>query len=139
MQENQTEKKSILRVVIHSFFVVPLIISIFAVMIFLVIRIMTSEPNSARDYLEDVKIGGTTKRWQGAFELSKLLSNPKMVPKDEMFAWTFGRNVLHSMVNSVSPHKDACEFFSFGAKILINTHDTPKTQKEKHHSELAGK
>ena len=85
MQENQTEKKSILRVVIHSFFVVPLIISIFAVMIFLVIRIMTSEPNSARDYLEDVKIGGTTKRWQGAFELSKLLSNPKMVPKDEMF------------------------------------------------------
>ena len=86
MQENQTEKKSILRVVIHSFFVVPLIISIFAVMIFLVIRIMTSEPNSARDYLEDVKIGGTTKRWQGAFELSKLLSNPKMVPKDEMFA-----------------------------------------------------
>ena len=55
-------------------------------MIFLVIRIMTSEPNSARDYLEDVKIGGTTKRWQGAFELSKLLSNPKMVPKDEMFA-----------------------------------------------------
>lgn len=86
MQENQTEKKSILRVVIHSFFVVPLIISIFAVMIFLVIRIMTSEPNSARDYLEDVKIGGTTKRWQGAFELSKLLSNPKMVPKDDMFA-----------------------------------------------------
>ena len=86
MQENQTEKKSVLRVVIHSFFVVPLIISIFAVMIFLVIRIMTSEPNSARDYLEDVKIGGTTKRWQGAFELSKLLSNPKMVPKDDMFA-----------------------------------------------------
>ena len=84
MQENQTEKKSVLRVVIHSFFVVPLIISIFAVMIFLVIRIMTSEPNSARDYLEDVKIGGTTKRWQGAFELSKLLSNPKMVPKDDI-------------------------------------------------------
>ena len=46
---------------------------------------MTTEPNSARDYLEDVKIGGTTKRWQGAFELSKLLSNPKMIPKDEMF------------------------------------------------------
>ena len=45
---------------------------------------MTSEPNSARDYLEDVKIGGTTKRWQGAFELSKLLSNPKMVPKDDI-------------------------------------------------------
>ena len=64
---------------------VPFIIAIFAVIIFLVIRLMTTEPNSARDYLEDVKIGGTTKRWQGAFELSKLLSNPKMIPKDEMF------------------------------------------------------
>ena len=85
MQENQTEKKSTLQVVVHSFFVVPLIIAVFAVMIFLFIRLMTSEPNSARDYLQDVNIGGTTKRWQGAFELSKLLSNPKMVPKDEMF------------------------------------------------------
>ena len=85
MQENHTEKKSVLQVVIHSFFVVPFIIAIFAVIIFLVIRLMTTEPNSARDYLEDVKIGGTTKRWQGAFELSKLLSNPKMIPKDEMF------------------------------------------------------
>ena len=85
MQENHTEKKSVLQVVIHSFFVVPFIIAIFAVIIFLVIRLMTNEPNSARDYLEDVKIGGTTKRWQGAFELSKLLSNPKMIPKDKMF------------------------------------------------------
>ena len=85
MQENQTEKKSTLQVVVHSFFVVPLIIAVFAVVIFLFIRLMTSEPNSARDYLQDVKIGGTTKRWQGAFELSKLLSNPKMVPKDDLF------------------------------------------------------
>ena len=46
---------------------------------------MTSEPNTAQDYLEDVKIGGTTKRWQGAFELSKILSNPKQVPKDDRF------------------------------------------------------
>ena len=87
MHESQSEEKSILKVVIHSFFVVPLVIAIFAVIIFLVIRIMTTEPNSARDYLEDVKIGGTTKRWQGAFELSKMLSNPKMIPKDDLFAY----------------------------------------------------
>ena len=71
--------------VIHSFFVVPLIIAVFAVLIFLMVRIMTSEPNTAQDYLEDVKIGGTTKRWQGAFELSKILSNPKQVPSDDRF------------------------------------------------------
>jgi|TARA_B100000315_G_scaffold212801_1_gene210377 hypothetical protein len=79
------EKKSALRVVVHSFFVVPFIIAIFAVLIFLVVRIMTAETNTAQDYLEDVKIGGTTKRWQGAFELSKILSNPALVPKDDRF------------------------------------------------------
>lgn len=83
--DKTSEKKSALRVVVHSFFVVPFIIAIFAVLIFLVTRIMTAEPNTAQDYLEDVKIGGATKRWQGAFELSKILSNPKMVPNDDRF------------------------------------------------------
>jgi len=79
------EKKSLLRVVIHSFFVVPFIIAIFGVLIFLMLRILTIEPRTAKDYLHDVKIGGNTKRWQGAFELSKILANPKMVPKEERF------------------------------------------------------
>lgn len=83
--DQTSEKKSALRVVVHSFFVVPFIIAIFAVLIFLVTRIMTAEPNTAQDYLEDVKIGGATKRWQGAFELSKILSNPEMVPNDDRF------------------------------------------------------
>ena len=80
-----TKKKSAISVVIHSFFVVPFIIAIFSVIIFLVARIITAEPNTARDYLEDVKIGGNTKKWQGAFELSKILSNPEMIPKDDRF------------------------------------------------------
>ena len=79
------EKKSLLRVVIHSFFVVPFIIAIFGVLIFLMLRILTIEPRTAQDYLHDVKIGGNTKRWQGAFELSKILANPAMVPKEERF------------------------------------------------------
>ena len=79
------EKKSLLRVVIHSFFVVPFIIAIFGVLIFLMLRILTIEPRTAQDYLHDVKIGGNTKRWQGAFELSKILANPEMVHKEERF------------------------------------------------------
>ena len=79
------EKKSLLRVVIHSFFVVPFIIAIFGVLIFLMLRILTIEPRTAQDYLHDVKIGGNTKRWQGAFELSKILANPKMIPREERF------------------------------------------------------
>lgn len=79
------EKKSVLRVIVHSFFVVPFLIAVIAVLLFLVVRIITAEPNSARDYLNDVKVGGSTKRWQGAFELSKILSNPDLVPKDDRF------------------------------------------------------
>ena len=79
------EKKSLLKVVIHSFFVVPFIIAIFGVLIFLMLRILTLEPRTAQDYLHDVKIGGNTKRWQGAFELSKILANPGMVPREERF------------------------------------------------------
>ena len=79
------EKKSLFKVVIHSFFVVPFIIAIFGVLIFLMLRILTIEPRTAQDYLHDVKIGGNTKRWQGAFELSKILANPRMVPKEERF------------------------------------------------------
>jgi HEAT repeat protein len=71
--------------VIHSFFVVPFIIAIFGVLIFLMLRILTIEPRTAQDYLHDVKIGGNTKRWQGAFELSKILANPGMVPREERF------------------------------------------------------
>ena len=79
------EKKSVFQVIIHSFFVVPFIIAIFGVLIFLMVRVLTLEPSTAHDYLEDVKIGGSTKRWQGAFELSKILANPKSIPKDDRF------------------------------------------------------
>ena len=79
------EKKSVFQVIIHSFFVVPFIIAIFCVLIFLMARVLTSEPRTAHDYLEDVKIGGSTKRWQGAFELSKILSNPNSIPTDDRF------------------------------------------------------
>ncbi|MEE8335252.1 MAG: HEAT repeat domain-containing protein [Candidatus Neomarinimicrobiota bacterium] len=79
------EKKSGLRVIIHSFFVVPLLIAFFALIIFLVLRLLTAEPSTARDYLNDVKIGGNTRRWQGAFELSKILSDPQKVPNDDRF------------------------------------------------------
>ena len=49
------------------------------------IRVLTLEPRTAHDYLEDVKIGGSTKRWQGAFELSKILANPNSIPTDDRF------------------------------------------------------
>ena len=100
MKSQEPEKKSALRVIIHSFFVVPFLIAVFAVLVFLMVKVLTVEPNTARDYLEHVKIGGTTKRWQGAFELSKILSNPKMVPKDDRFV----QDMISTFEYSVHEH-----------------------------------
>ena len=84
-QETQEPDKSFFGVIIHSFFVVPFLIAVFAVLLFAAVRLLTSEQRTIYDYLSDVKTGGLTKRWQAAFELSRLLAEPKLIPKEERF------------------------------------------------------
>lgn len=79
------EDKSFLRVIVHSFFIIPFLIAVFCIVLFAGIKLLTEEKRSVFDYLEDVKTGGRDKRWQGAFELSKILSNPESVPQNERF------------------------------------------------------
>ena len=69
----------------YAFFLIPLIITIFGVMFFFMFKVLTYETSSPQDYLTDIQIGSATKRWQAAYELSKLLSNPEMIPNDEGF------------------------------------------------------
>lgn len=83
---DKEEGKSIFGVIVHSFFVVPFLIAVFSVLLFAAVRILTVEEHTVYDYLEDVKTGSLTKRWQAAFELSKVLANPKLVPTEERFA-----------------------------------------------------
>ena len=81
----QKSEKSIFGVIVHSFFVIPFLIAVFSVLLFAAARILTMEKQTVYDFLNDVKNGGVTKRWQAAFELSKVLSNPDLVPKDPKF------------------------------------------------------
>ncbi len=83
--QKDEEKKSFFSVIVHSFFIIPFLIAVFCVMLFAAINLLTQEKRTAKDYLNDVKIGGSTKRWQAAFELSKILANPKLLPKQENF------------------------------------------------------
>jgi len=85
-EEDKKEEKSFLKVVVHSFFIIPFLIAVFCVLLFTAMNLLTQEKRNAFDYLEDVKTGGLTKRWQGAFELSKILSNPKLLPDDDRFS-----------------------------------------------------
>lgn len=79
------EKKGVFGVIMHSFFVVPFLLAVLSVLLFAAVRILTMEKRSVYDYLSDIKKGGADKRWQSAFELSRILSNPSEVPKDKKF------------------------------------------------------
>lgn len=81
----EEEEKGFFKVIVHSFFVIPFLIAVFCVLLFTAIHLLTREQRSAEDYLADIKTGGLTKRWQGAFELSKILANPKLVPANDRF------------------------------------------------------
>lgn len=80
------EPRSLFSVIVHSFFIVPFFLAVFSVLLYASVRILTMENRTVYDYLNDVKVGGLTKRWQSAFELSKILANPKLVPQDPKFS-----------------------------------------------------
>ena len=81
----QPEQRSFISVIIHSFFIIPFLIAIFAGLLVVTWRILTNEPHSVYDYVSDVKVGGATKRWQAAFELSKILADPERIPDEQRF------------------------------------------------------
>jgi hypothetical protein len=79
------DEKSFFKIIIHSFFIIPFLIAVFCVLLFTGIHLLTREQRSVYDYLEDIKTGGQTKRWQGAFELSRILANQDLIPKEARF------------------------------------------------------
>lgn len=83
--DDGSQEKSFFGIIVHSFFIIPFLIAVFCVLLFTAVNLLTHERRDAYAFLEDIKTGGLTKRWQGAFELSKVLANPKSVPHDEKF------------------------------------------------------
>ena len=78
MTENITQPKkneSKVYTLYYAFFLIPLMITIIGVMFFFMFKVLTYETSSPIDYLVDVQYGAASKRWQAAYELSKLLSN----------------------------------------------------------------
>ena len=72
---NQESNPSKVYVLFYSFFLIPLMVVITGASFFIIVKFLTLEPKSASDLLNDVKIGSASKRWQSAFELSKILAN----------------------------------------------------------------
>lgn len=78
-------KKSLKQVLINSLIIIPIVILFWGGFLFGMMHLLTRESRTAYDYLEDVKTGGLNKRWQGAFELSKILADPDFIPKEPHF------------------------------------------------------
>ncbi|MDP6684343.1 MAG: HEAT repeat domain-containing protein [Candidatus Marinimicrobia bacterium] len=82
---NQESNPSKVYVMFYSFFLIPLMIAVIGTSFFIIVKFLTMEPKSASDLLNDVKIGSASKRWQSAFELSKILANETDSVDDVLF------------------------------------------------------
>ncbi len=60
-----------------QFFIFPMAIVAVCVTVFVVFGLIAAEGKSAHDYLSEVRTGGQNRRWQAAFELSKVLQGGK--------------------------------------------------------------
>jgi HEAT repeat protein len=59
-----------------QFFLVPLTVVAVTVAVYAGFRSMVSDNRSAEDYLNEIRTGGTSRRWPAAYELSRLMSDP---------------------------------------------------------------
>lgn len=83
--ENTKNNSSRIYTLFYSFFLIPFMIAVFGAIFFLLFRFITFETDDASELLNQVKIGSATKRWQSAYELSKVFNNPKTIPNDLTF------------------------------------------------------
>ncbi len=64
-------------------FTIPAVVVAACVAVFLFFGWMVSEEKSSVEYLQEIRTGGVNRRWQAAFELSKLLNHQPEQAKEE--------------------------------------------------------
>jgi len=61
-----------------QFFLIPLAVVGITVLIYVGFRSLITEQRTPQDYLAEVRNGGTDRRWPAAYELSRLMADPKV-------------------------------------------------------------
>ena len=61
-----------------QFFLIPLAVVAVIGVVYLGFRSMVVDPRGPHDYLAEVRNGGTDRRWPAAYELSRLMDDPKV-------------------------------------------------------------
>ena len=70
---DEEEERQSTPFLVLQFFIFPMAIVAVCVTVFVIFGLIASETKDADAYLQDVRSGSTNRRWQAAFELSKLL------------------------------------------------------------------
>src|ERR1700716_893696 len=61
-----------------QFFLIPLAVVGIAVTVYVGFRSLLADNRGAQDYLAEVRNGGSDRRWPAAYELSRLMADPKV-------------------------------------------------------------
>lgn len=61
-----------------QFFLVPMAVVGVAVLMYVGFRSLLTEERTAQDYLTEVRVGGWSRQWPAAYELSRLMEDPKV-------------------------------------------------------------
>jgi HEAT repeat protein len=61
-----------------QFFLIPLAVVAVAVSVYVGFRSLLADARTPEDYLREVQMGGSNRRWPAAYELSRLMADPKV-------------------------------------------------------------
>jgi len=61
-----------------QFFLIPLAVVALAGSVYVGFRSLLADDRTAQDYLAEIRNGGSTRRWPAAYELSRLMADPKV-------------------------------------------------------------
>src|SRR5919206_1713733 len=78
-----------------QFFLIPLAVVAVTVSVYVGFRTMLADDRSAQDYLAEIQRGGSDRRWPAAYELSRLMADPK-VRSDKTLAPALVKAFEHS-------------------------------------------
>src|SRR6187549_1421636 len=61
-----------------QFFLIPLAVVGIAVLVYVGFRSLLTDQRTPQDYLTEIRTGGSSRRWPAAYELSRLMADPKV-------------------------------------------------------------
>ena len=61
-----------------QFFLIPLTVVAVTVSVYVGFRSLLADDRSPKDYLAEIRNGGSDRRWPAAYELSRLMADPKV-------------------------------------------------------------